>query len=105
VIELHSLDDIESSLGGSRFFDGDSAFRPDLLHRIGHHLAHGGIVVRGNRRNLGLLFPALHRPRNLLNGRNGHSQAAIQTPLDIHRAGAGGDVAHAFSQNGLRQNR
>ena len=62
VIELHPLDDIERGLGGSRFFHRDRAFRSDLLHRVRHHFADGGIVMRGNRRDLRLFLPALLTP-------------------------------------------
>src|SRR5215208_6624675 len=49
AVELHALDNIELGLGGFGLFDRYHALVAHLLHRLGDHLADGGVAIRGNR--------------------------------------------------------
>ena len=53
AVELHAFDDVELGLGGLGFLDGDDALVADLLHRLGDHLADGGIAVGRDGADLG----------------------------------------------------
>ena len=61
AIELHALDDLERGLGRLGFLDRDDAVAADLFHGIGDQLADGGIVMRGDGRDLCLLLAAADR--------------------------------------------
>ena len=53
AVELHALDDLDFGVERLGFFDRDDAFVADLLHRLGDHLADGGVAVRGDGADLG----------------------------------------------------
>ncbi len=52
AVELHALDNVEFSLRGLGFLDGDDALVADLVHRPGDHLAYGCVAIGGNRADL-----------------------------------------------------
>jgi hypothetical protein len=74
------------------------------VDRLRHQLADGSVVVRRHGGHLLLLAMALHRPRQRPERLDRRFGAAIDAPLQVDGAGAGGDVAHAFGQDGVRQN-
>ena len=56
-----------------------------------------------DRGDLGLLEPALDGTRHGPDGLDGDPDAAIEAALEVDRAGAGGDVADAVGEDGVRE--
>src|SRR5690606_23767896 len=103
AVELHALDHLELGLEALGFLDGDDAFVADLLHRLGDHLADGGVTIGGDGAHLGDLFRlgdvARARAQIFDNCRHGR----VDTALQVHRVHAGGDGLDAFAHDRLGQ--
>ena len=89
LVELHTLDELELEPEGVRLLDGDDAVLADLVHRLGDHLADLGVVVRGDRRDVGDLVAALDVTRLRLDrvdrGRDGLLDATLHAPSGWRR--------------------
>ncbi len=95
-----------SSVGfrGLGFLDRDHAFAADLLHGVGDELADRRIVVSGDGGDL-RLFLARLRPGATVRCSASIADfvAPIQAALEVDRAGAGDDVAHAVGKDRVRE--
>ena len=105
AIELQPFDDLERRLGGLRLLDRDDAVPADLLHRVGDELADRRIVVRRNRRDLRLLLAADDGLRLARERLDGSLEPALEPALQVDRARAGRNVAHAFRVDRMREYR
>ena len=105
TIELHALDDVQRGLHALRFFHRDDAVLADLFHGLGNQVADGRIVIGRNRADLGNFLLVLGRAAQLFDFFDHVFDGAINTALEIHRIGTGGDVLHAFTEDRLRQTR
>ena len=93
LVELHALDELELEPEGVRLLDGDDAVLTDLVHRLGDHLADLGVVVRGDRRDVGDLLTALDVAATERWIESTAAATAFSMPrFERHRVGAGGDV-------------
>ena len=99
AIELHALDDVELGLGALGLLDGDHALVADLLHRLGDHLADGGIAIGGDRPDLGDLLGGLHLLGARLDILDDGEHGDVDAALEIHRVHAGGDVLGALADD------
>src|SRR2546425_9610394 len=103
AVELHALDQIQNRVGRLRLLDRDDAVFAHLLHRLGDQVTDRLVVVRGDRRDLGDLLLVLGGLGELLQLVGHRFHGRLDAPLEPHRVGAGGDVAEALSEDGLRQ--
>src|SRR2546428_545292 len=103
AVELHALDQIQHRVGRLRLLDRDDAVLAHLLHRLGDQVADRLVVVRGDRRDLGDLLLVLGGLGELLQLVGHRFHGRLDAPLEPHRVGAGGDVAEALPEDGLRQ--
>ena len=103
AVELHALDHFEFVLQSRAVLDRDHAFLADLVHCGGDDVADRGIGVGRDRADLGDFLAAGAGHGNLLQlaGDGGHG--LVDAALQIHRVHPGGDVLHAFVDDGLRQ--
>ena len=105
AVELHPLDDLERRLGPLRLLHGHDAVAADLLERLGDELADRGVVVGGDRGDLGLLLAGVDRPRHSLERLDRHRQPAVDAALEVDGARARGDVAQALGVDGVGEHR
>src|SRR5437016_3085939 len=103
AVELHALDQIQNRVGRLRLLDRDDAVFAHLLHRLGDQVTDRLVVVRGDRRDLGDLLLVLGGLGELLQLVGHRFHGRLDAPLEAHWVGAGGDVAEALSEDGLRQ--
>src|SRR5437660_8611982 len=103
AVELHALDQIQHCVGRLRLLDRNDAILADLLHRLGDQVADRLVVVRGDRRDLRNLLLVLGGLGELLQLVGHRFHGRLDAPLEPHRVGAGGDVAEALTEDGLRQ--
>ena len=103
AVELHALDDVELGLEALGLFDRDDAFIADLLHRLGDHLADGGVAVRGNRADLGDLVVRGDLLGVLLEVGDDGLDGEVDAALQVHRVHAGGDGLGAFADDRGRE--
>ena len=92
-------------LGGLRFLDRDHAFAADLFHGVGDEFADRRVVVGRDGGDLRLLLAGRDRARHLAQRRDGGLGAAVETALDVDRAGARRDIADAVGKDRVRQDR
>ena len=104
AVELHALDDVERGLHRLGFLDRDDAVLADLVHGLGDEVADGGIVVGRNGADLGDLFLVFDRLGELAKLAHHRLDAQVDAALEFDRVGAGRDVLHAFTIDGLGQN-
>ena len=104
AVELHAFNNFELGLGGLGFLNRDDAFIADLLHRLGDHLADGGLAIGGDGANLRDFFRCLDLLGLLDEVRDDFGDGKINAALQIHRVHAGGDGFAAFLNDCLRQN-
>ncbi len=98
AIELHPLDHFEGGLHRLGLFDGDDSLIADGLHGIGDQFTDTGVIVRRNRRNLGLFLSCFHRPRKFLQGIDRDRCSLVQTALDCYAACTRRNVADAVHE-------
>ena len=98
AVDAHPFDHFHHRLGSLGFLDRCRALRADLFERVGNGLADPGIVVSGDRRDLDSLLVVRNRSRQLFEVRDDRVERAIESALQVDRAGAGGDVSHAFGE-------
>ena len=103
AVELHAFDDVELVLQALAVFHGDHAFLADLVHRVGDDLADVRVGVRRDRADLGDFLGGLAGLRDLLQLVDHGDHRLVDAALQVHRVHAGGDVLHAFADDGLRQ--
>ena len=101
LVELHTLDDIESRLERLGLFDRDRAVLTDLIHRIGNHLADFGITVSGNRGDLSDLIGRLDLLGELGDRLGNGGGSLVDTVLKGHSVRAGGEILKTFAVNSL----
>ena len=104
AVELHTFNDIHFGFCGLGFFNRDHAFIADLLHRIGNHLADERIAIGRDCADLSDFARGLHFLRASLNVLDGDFRCHVDATLQIHRVHAGGDIFHAFTNDGLCEN-
>jgi hypothetical protein len=105
AVELGPVHRLQRRLQTLRFFDGDDPVLTDLLHRLGDQVADLLVVVRGDGTDLGDLLLAGRRDRERLELLGDRFHGLVDTPLQLHRVGAGGHVLEAFAEDGLGQHR
>src|ERR1700694_2227592 len=98
LVELHPVDELELVLDPTGFLDGDDAVFPDLLHRVGDHVADLRVAGR-DRRPLGDLLALGDRDRRLLNALDNFVGGLLDADFQQHRVGAGGNVAQPLADN------
>src|SRR6266849_78785 len=98
LVELHPVDELELVLDPAGFLDGDDAVFPDLLHRVGDHVADLRVAGR-DRRHLGDLLAIGDLDRLLLDGLDDFVDGFLDADFQQHRVGACGNVAQAFADN------
>ena len=103
AVELHAFDDIEAGVHALGFLDGDHPVLAHLVHRVGDEVADVAVVVRRGAGDLGDLLVALDVLGRLFDDADHRFDGGVDAALDLHRVGAGGDVAETFAENGLRQ--
>ena len=98
AVELHALDDLDLGLQALALLDRDHAVLADLLHRVGQDLADLGVVVAGDRGDLGdgLVVVAGHRLGHLLQLVDDGGAGGLDALDQLGVVGAGGQVAHAL---------
>ena len=99
AVELHAFDDLELGLGGLGLLDRDDALVADLLHRLGDHLADGGVAIGGDGADLGDLVRRFHLLGARLDVLDDGSHRKVDAALEVHRVHAGGDQLGAFAQD------
>ena len=105
TIELQALNDFHRRFRPLGFLDGHGALGAHLLDRLRDELADGRIVVRRNRGDLLLLALALDRAGLRAQGIDGCARRAVETALEIDRAGTRRDVADAVRHDRVREQR
>ena len=105
AVELHALDHVEDGLHALGFLDGDHALLADLLHRLGEHLADGGVVVGRDRPDLRDLVRVARGLGELLQVLDDRLHRLLDAALELHRAHASGDELAAFAVDRLREHR
>ena len=103
AVELHAFHDFQFGVEALGLFDRDHAFVADLLHRLGDHLADGGVAVGGNGADLGDLVVRLDLLRTLLEIGDDGFDRLVDAALDVHGIHAGGNRLGAFAHDRLRQ--
>ena len=103
-VKLHAFDDIKRRGHRFRLFNGDNPILAHLLHCFGDQISDGGIIVGGNRSDLGDLLLGLARLAELLELLNDGLDRLVDPPFDIHGVRAGGNVFDAFAEDRLGQN-
>ena len=105
LVELHTLDDVESRLERLGLFDRDRAVLADLIHRVGNHLADFNIAVGGNRGDLSDLVGRLHLLGELGDRLGNGGGSLVDTVLKGHSVRAGGEVLKTLAVNSLGEER
>ena len=105
TVKLHPVHHFDRGLGALRLLDRDDALVPDPLHRLGHEVAEGGVVVRGDRRHLRLFPAAGHGPRQRPDRLDGRLEAAIETALDVDGACTGRQVLEPVGEDRVGEQR
>src|SRR5438552_5476786 len=98
LVELHAVDELQLVLDAARLLDGDDAVLPDLLHRVGDHVADLGIAGR-DRRHLRDLLAIGNLNRLLLDGFDDFVDGLLDADLQQHRVGAGRYVAQPLADD------
>src|SRR5579859_6624867 len=104
AVELHALGVFDLELEALALFDGDDAVAADLVHGLGQQSADLGIVGRngGDVLDVGV---ALQRGRELFDLGDHGLGCGVDAALHQHRVGPGGQVAQAFGDDRLGQDR
>ena len=105
LVELHTLDDIESRLERLGLFDRDRAVLTDLIHRVGNHLTDFGIAVSGNRGDLSDLIGRLDLLGELGDRLGNGGGSLVDTVLKGHSVRAGGEILKTFAVDSLGEER
>ena len=101
-VELHTLDHVQTGLGGLALLDGDDAFLAHLLHGLGDQLA-DGLVAGGHGADTGNGIRVGHGNGIGLDGLNGSGNGLVDALAHDHGVGAGGQVLQALPGDGLCQ--
>ena len=105
LVELHTLDDVESRLERLGLFDRDRAVLADLVHRVGNHLADFNIAVGRNRGDLSDLVGRLDLLGELGDRLGNGGGSLVDTVLESHGVRAGGEVLKSLAVDGLGEER
>ena len=105
LVELHTLDDVESRLERLGLFDRDRAVLTDLVHRVGNHLADLDVAVGGNRGDLSDLVGRLDLLGELGDRLGNSDGSLVDTVLKSHGIRAGGEVLKSLAVDGLGEER
>jgi len=105
AVELHAVDHLDRGLHALRLLDRHDALAAHPLHRLGHEVAEGGVVVGGDRGHLGLLLAAGHRLREAADRGHRHLEPPIEPALDVDGARAGGEVLEAVGEDRVGEQR
>ncbi len=103
AVELHALDHIELGLQALGLLDRDDALVADLLHGLGDHAADLVVAVSRNGADLGDFVVGRDLLGVLLQAGDHGVDGEIDTALEIHRVGAGGNRLGTFPDDGLSQ--
>ena len=104
AVELHAFDDVAGGFRSLGLLDGDDAVGGHFVHGVGDQLT--DIFIGGrDGRDSGDVGRAGDRFGVGLDGLDGGVDSGLDALLDDHRVGTGGDVLHAFTNEGLRQKR
>ena len=104
AVDLHALDVLGLVAEALAFLDRDDAVLADLLHDLGDEVAHL-VVVGGEGRDLGDLLLAADFLGLRGDAAADSAHGGLDAALDGHRVCAGGDVAEALADHGLREDR
>jgi hypothetical protein len=102
TVELHTLDHVQTGLGGLALLDGDDAFLADLLHGLGDQLA-DGLVAGGHGADTGDGGGVGHGNGVGLDGLNGNGNSLVDALTHDHGVRAGGQILQALTGDGLCQ--
>ena len=104
AVELHTFDDVAGGLGGLGLFDGDDAVCGNFVHGVGDQLTDIFIGGRdgGDSRDVCGAGDGLGVG---LDGFDGSVDCGLDALLDDHRVCTGGNVLHAFTDEGLCEQR
>ena len=103
AVELHAFDDLDVGVERLRLFHRDHALVADLLHRLGDHLADGGVAVGRNGANLGNLGGRADLLGSLLDVLDHSGDGDVDAALQVHRVHAGGHRLGPFPDDRLRE--
>ena len=98
TIDAHPFDHFHHRLGPLGFFDRCRPLRADFFERVGNGLSDTGFVVSGDRRDLDSLFVVRNGSRELFQVSHDCVERAIESALQVDRAGAGGNVLDSFGK-------
>ena len=102
TVELHTLDHVQTGLGGLALLDGDDAFLADLLHGLGDQLA-DGLVAGGHGADTGDGGGVGHGNGVRFDGLNGSGNSLVDALAHDHGVRAGGQILQALTGDGLCQ--
>ena len=102
AVELHTFDVLGLEFQALGFFNGDDAVFADFVHHLGDQLADGA-VLGGDGGDVGNFFLGGDLDRLLVDLLGHGLGGGFDAALEQHRVGAGGQVLHAFGDDGVRQ--
>ena len=105
AVELHAFNDFEFVVEALAVFDRDHAFLADFVHGLGDDVADFLIGVSGDGADLSNFLGSGGRTGDLAQFFDGGGHGLVDATLKIHRVHAGGNVLHAFANDGLSENR
>ena len=103
AVELHALDDVEMCVRPFGFFHRDHAVFTDLVHCVGDEIAHGAVVVGGDRTDVGDVGFILYVAADFAQPFDDLLHGEVDTALQIHGIRAGHNVFEAFADDRLRK--
>ena len=104
AVKLHAFNNVELSVEGFGFLNGDDAFIADLVHGLGNHVAKFFFAIGRDGADLGNfagVFDGLGRGFDFSND---DFDSLVDAALEIHWVHAGGYRLHAFANDGLTEN-
>ena len=104
AVELHTLYHTDGGVAALGLLDGDDTVLADLLHGIGQELANLGVVVGTHSSHLlDLLVVVTHLLGLCLDVLHDSLDGLVDTALQIHGIGTGGDILQSLAYDGLSQ--
>ena len=104
TVELHSLDHSDVSVAALRLFNGDNTVLAYLAESLSQQLTNLRVVVGADGSHLlNLVIVVVHLLGVLLDIVNDCSNSLVDTTLQVHRVGTGGDVLQTDVDDALGQ--